>query len=451
VGYYQPLGILYVATYLVKDQSDLEVKVIDAASPDMPYSQLRSLIAGFMPDVIGISTYTHTFIDALTISRIAKKLRQDIHVTMGGHHLSYFAKETLHHRTVDSVIIGEGEFKFARLIKNIRYNLPLEEVDGVFTRHNQYDIGAYKKTDHFLPDISDLPFPDRSLVEGYQYGNMLTSNRRMTTIISSRGCPFNCTFCPQGREPYRPRSSQDVVDEIEDLHKKGYTDFFFAEDTFNISKKKVLDFCNELMGRGLNVGWCCKARISGMNYETLSLMRKAGCYLINFGVETGTDEGLIEIQKETNTAQIRQVFDWCRKVGIQTMAYFMIGHPFEKTKRDIHNNISFLISLNADYCNINSVNPTPFTPLFDKGVQKGILSYAPWRTMVLTGKMFTPANWEEHLSKKEIQRLRNISILRFYFRPSYILFQLRNTINSGQLLFKVKIATSMLLSFFLKG
>jgi anaerobic magnesium-protoporphyrin IX monomethyl ester cyclase len=444
VGYYQPLGILYIAAYLKRDQPDIDIKVVDAASPDMPYGRLQHIIGEFRPDLVGISTYTHTFIDALTISRIAKRINSNTHVTMGGHHLAYFPRETLQHETVDSIIIGEGEFKFANLVRQLRQNQAIEPIQGVFTRNNRDLIACYEKREHFLPDIADLPYPDRSMVADYRYYNALTLDRKMTTIISSRGCPYTCTFCPQGREPYRPRPVGDVVDEIETCFRQGYQHFFFAEDTFNINKKKVIDFCDELSSRRLGISWSCKARIEGVDRATLKCMRDAGCQLVNFGVETGTDEGLRELQKGTITAEIREVFKWCREIGIQTMAYFMIGHPFERREKDIHDNISFLISLDPDYCNINSVNPTPFTPLFDEGVKKGLLDYAPWRQMVLTGQPFVPPNWEEHFTRNQLQRLRNVSLLRFYFRPRYLWTQLRNTTNFSQFFYKAGVAVRML-------
>ena len=132
----------------------------------------------------------------------------------------------------------------------------------------------------------------------------------MTTIVSSRGCPYDCYFCPQGREPYRQRSSASVVDEIVDCMQQGFTDFFFAEDTFNINKTKVIDFCNELITRNLNISWCCKCRVNGMDYETLQAMARAGCYLINFGIETGSDAGLKSIRKGTTTKR----FSWVGRI-----------------------------------------------------------------------------------------------------------------------------------------
>jgi radical SAM superfamily enzyme YgiQ (UPF0313 family) len=444
VGYYQPLGILYVATCLIQKLPDVQVKVIDAASPDMPYSRLQKIMKAYRPDVVGISTYTHTFVDALTVSRITKSINPEIHVTLGGHHLSYFPHETLVHESVDSIIVGEGELKFTHLIEHLQSGLRVEDVDGVFTRRTQGVIDGYGRRGKFLDNVEQLPYPNRRLVEDYSYYNMLTLDRKMTTIISSRGCPYDCNFCAQGREPYRPRTAMDVVEEMLWCYKQGFSDFFFVEDTFNISNTKVAEFCNALMSRNLEVGWCCKARIHGMDYDTLMLMKKAGCYLINFGVETGTDEGLRNLQKGTTTAEIKQVFEWCKQIGIQTMAYFMIGHPFEKSHEDVFGNLKFLMSLNPDYCNINLVNPIPFTPLFDQGVEKGILDYTPWRRMVLRGEMFTPGNWEEHFSKDQLQALRNRALLKFFFRPAYILSQLENLANGKQLWYKTKVALSML-------
>lgn len=444
IGYYQPLGILYVATFLKNKVSDIKIKVIDAASPDMSYFDLENRIKIFEPDVIGISTYTNTFIDTLNITMIAKKINPDVHINLGGHHLSYFPKETLSHKSIDSIIIGEGEKIFSDLIGGLIKKTKIEEIEGVFTRNNLNKIEGYGNK--YLNNLNELFYPDRNLLNEYKYYNVLTLDKKMTTIISSRGCPFQCNFCSLGRVPYRVRTSKDVVDEIEYCLTQGYNDFFFAEDTFNINNKKVQDFCNEILLRKLNIRWCCKARVSDLDSETLKLMAISGCYLINFGVETGSDTGLKMLKKGITTDQIKKVFDLCKKVKIKTMGYFMIGHPFEKCKKDVKKNIKFLFSLNPDYININTVNPAPFTPLFDEGVKKGLLDYESWKNMVLTGKKFIPKNWEEHFKKEELQKIRIICILKFYFRFSYIFKQLKNMENIKQFIYQLKVAKNIIFS-----
>lgn len=450
VGYYQPLGILYVATHLARALPECRVKVVDSASPDMPYEELNRIIKDFAPDLVGISTYTHTIIDALKVARLAKAAFPATHVCMGGHHLNHYARETLTHECVDSVVVGEGEKKFTELARLLIGGHPPSGIPGVFHRGNIALLDAMGPSDRFLPEISDLPVPDRTFLDAHHYYNVLTIGKKMTTIVSSRGCPFTCTFCPQGREPYRARSARDVAEEMTELKALGYTDFFFAEDTFNISARKVAEFCEELIRRDLGVGWCCKCRIHGITQELLSLMREAGCYLINYGVETGTDEGLAQLQKGTTTGEIRQVVAWTKAAGIKSMAYFMIGHPFEKNALDVLKNIRFLISLDPDYCNINTVNPVPFTPLFDQAVAKGFCCYEPWRRLVLHEEPFVPCNWEEHMNKDQLQRLRSISTLLFYFRPSYVLKELRGIKDVRQLAFKAKVALNMILGF-IKG
>ena len=441
-GYYQPLGILSVATFLKENNPSVQIKVIDAASPDMPYPELEKRMREFDPDVVGVSTYTHSFVDSLKVAQIAKKINHSVHVNFGGHHLTFFPKETLCHDIIDSIIIGEGEIRFSELINCLQAGKNIEDIDGVFTKKNLEQIDGYKQT--FIENISELPFPDRELLNDFRYYNTLTVKKKMTTICSSRGCPYSCTFCVLGKEPYRQRSSRDVVNEIEYLMKQGYTDFFFSEDTFNINNKKVNDFCNEIKNRNLKFSWCCKARVRGMDFETLKNMTETGCYLINFGVETGSNEGLKILKKGLTTEEIQQVFKWCRELKIKTMAYFMIGNTFEKTEADIMKNVDFLFSLKPDFCNITSVNPFPYTQLFDEGVKKGLLSYEPWKKMITTGEMFTPQNWEEYFTKEELQKIRNKILLKFYLRPTYILKQIMDTRSFSQLFSKSQIGLNLL-------
>jgi radical SAM superfamily enzyme YgiQ (UPF0313 family) len=449
VGYYQPLGLLYIATYLKKKSPDLEVKLIDAASPNMPYGELEKRVQEFLPDIVGIASYTQTFIDTIKSAEIVKRVNPFAHVTLGGNHLFYFPRESLSHAVVDSIILGDGEIRFYQLVARIGKQLPLEDIEGVYTKKNIQSLDDHFDKSRFLmKDIDDLPFPDRSLLKGYNYRNLLTLGKKLTTIVSSRGCPYSCTFCPQRLESYRQRSAKSVLDEIEQCLDQGYTDFFFVEDTFNINKKKVMDFCGEVKRRGLEFSWCCKARVSNLDVETLAAMKASGCYLINLGIETGTDRGLQKLNKGITTQMMRAVASDCRKLNIKTFGYFMIGLPFEKTVDEAKRNIDFLLSLDLDYININPLCPMPATPLFEAGVRKGIVSLLPWKKLVSECENFVPMYWEEHLSKDEILKLRTWATLKFYFRISYILKQFFQDISMKKYVYMSSVAMNMVKGFF---
>ena len=248
-------------------------------------------------------------------------------------------------------------------------------------------------------------------------------------MIISRECPYKCTFCDVPYKRYRETAIEKVMDEIEDCLALGYEEFHFYDDLFNMTSEKVIVFCEALKKRKLNIVWGFRGRVNDVDYESLKIAKETGCRMISFGVETGTDEGLRVLRKGIRVEQIKKVYNWCRELGIKTMANFMIGLPHEKTEQDVLDNIKFLISLNSDYALINIMNLYPHTQVYNEAVKKGLIKNGEWEEFCLNpSSSFKVSHWTEFLSEKQLVKLHRQSYRMFYvYRPKYIFKSVINT------------------------
>jgi len=269
---------------------------------------------------------------------------------------------------------------------------------------------------------------DRKWIRDYRYRNILGITNNLATILSSRGCPYRCTFCDVPIKSYRERSAALVVDEIEQCLEMGYTEFRFYDDLFNINERKVLDLTDELEKRNLDITWDFRGRVNGVTYESLVRAKKTGLRMIAFGVETGSDAGLKHLRKGTNTAKIEQAFKWCRELGILTVADYIIGQPFEKTKEDVRANIDFLMKLDPDYAQVSILTLYPNTEIYDQAVAQGIVEAGRWQEFARHPvKNYVVDHWDEFLTLAELTELQKEAYHKFYFRFKYIMRRVLKT------------------------
>lgn len=436
-GYFPPLGILYVMSYLKKHSPHHELMFHDCIAEKIKHSQIEELIRTTNPDVVGITSFTIALVDILKLAETIKRVKPDCHITLGGHHPIAFPVQSTQLDFFDSVVVGEGEQAFTELIKRLETKSDFTDIAGVYTRDSiQKWVGKDYKDKRFLTHINVpaayideldiLPYPLRNELKG-NYNSIVGSTKRMATILSTRGCPYLCTFCDVPYKKYRTRSIPCVVDEIEECLKQGYEEFHFYDDLFNITPGKVIDFCNEVEKRGLKFHWDFRGRVNSVSEESIIRAKRAGCRQISFGVETGTNEGLKYLKKGTTVEKFKEVFGLCEKHGIRTIADYIIGFPFERTRADVMKNIDFLCELNPDFAQIAVLMVLPNTPLYFEAIEKGLIKKNEWEEFCLKPTVdFKISHWEEHLTLQELTELQAYAYHRFYFRFSYILKQIKN-------------------------
>lgn len=232
------------------------------------------------------------------------------------------------------------------------------------------------------------------------------------------------------------RSPENVVNEMEECMRFGIEEIHFVDDTFNVHIDRVIKICDEIKRRRLSVKWSFRGRIDAITEPLLIIAKGAGCYRIHLGVETSTDEGLTVLRKNITVSQIRQAFRWTRLIGINTVAYFMIGCPHERSRRDVIRTIDFAKELNPDFALFNILMPYPATELYEEGLRRGIIKKDFWRDFVLNPRRdFEIQFWQEWLSKEELSYLLGLAYRKFYLRPKFI-FRNLNALQNPRLLVK---------------
>ena len=251
---------------------------------------------------------------------------------------------------------------------------------------------------------------------------MVGISKKLATIISSRGCPFKCTFCDVPYKQYRARSVGNVIDEVEQCLLMGYEEVHFYDDLFNMTPRRLIAVSDEIKKRGLILPWDFRGRVNCVDRESLRAAKEAGCRLISFGVETGTDEGLLKLKKGITVEQVKRAFGWCRELGIRTIADFMVGLPTERSVEDVEANVDFLIRLKPDYAQIAVLVLYPHTELYHEAVVKGLAEAGRWEKFSLEpSRDFEVDHWTEFMPAEKLAELRRKAYARFYMRPSYIL------------------------------
>ncbi|MCK4648945.1 B12-binding domain-containing radical SAM protein [bacterium] len=442
IGVFPPLGLMYIASYLRK-YSDHRVRILDAVAEDLNQTALEQAIRESKPEIIGITAHTNNLVDVLLLTGLIKKIDPKIHINIGGPHARVFPQETLQLPGVDSVIPGEGEISFFQLVEALSQKKTLREVPGLIFKKGEKIISG--KRPGSPPNLDRLPFPARGLIKSQRYYYILGRKSTFTTMVSSRGCPYRCTFCSTPKENYRQHSIRSVVQEMEECDHLGVEEIHFVDDTFNLSPEWVISLCQEIKQRGLRIPWSFRGRVDTLTREVLQKLKEANCIRMNLGVETSTDEGLKRLKKGLTIHQIEEVFTWTKEIGIPTVAYFLIGCPHEKSREDILHTFRFAKSLNPDFALFNILTPYPDTELYREGLEKGLFRKDFWREFALQPtKDFEIKVWEEFFTKRELEKILNSIYRRYYLRFPVILRNLKSILHPQDFFWKARAALKIL-------
>lgn len=355
-----PLGIAYVAAAFESAGADVQIfdYIVSRYSPE----KLRRQLEAFQPDVVGAGSVTLNFPPAAEILQTVKRMNPDILTVMGGPHVSFDAPNTLtKYQGIDLVVLGEGEKTIAELTASGFKKAAFSGIRGIAYREN----GSIQMTAprELIDDLNALPLPARRLLPLSRYQAMGFP----ISMITSRGCPYQCIFC-QGRRmvgaKIRQRSVTAVADEIQDILSYGFDRINIADDLFVSDKNKVKAVCDEINRRGLKFAWSAFARVNTVDPETLKRMRASGCDSISFGVESGNQEMLDRIKKKITLAQVRKAVDMCKDAGLVVHCSFIAGLPGE-TQKTLNDSREFAESLGV-YYGYHLLSPFPGTTVREK-------------------------------------------------------------------------------------
>jgi radical SAM superfamily enzyme YgiQ (UPF0313 family) len=419
-----PIGLAYIAAVL--EEANIKVSILDASSLKYTFKETIQELKNLRSKHILINNATITFSEDLELSALIKNEFKDISITFAGTHVTALPKESLSNEEIDFIIIGEPEYSVKDLILSLEQEKNLKEIPGIGYKDN----GKIVLTKARKPkeNLEEMPFPARHLIPNAEYFNPLAKRLPYTTLLSSRGCPFKCIFCTStilyGKK-WRARSPENVVDEIEHvIEQYGIKEIFFRDETFSFNRKRVLQICQEIMERELDITWMCNTRVDTVDKELMKVMKSAGCHMLKFGVESGDQQILSNLKKGITLVDTINAFKWAKELDVSTVAHLMLGSPGE-TKKTIQKTIKFTLGLDPDYASFNITTPYPGTELFaivEKEINSQMISNYDMEK-ALESALFNTCFTE--LTPKEIEETFDKAYTQFYFRPRYILRRIK--------------------------
>lgn len=421
-----PIYLAYLVA-IVRD-SGCQVEFLDAILEELGIEEFARRTAELSPDLAVLECSTPSIeYDLQSAAALKQRLPALKTVLVGSHPTVYHQEIIAANPEVDAICRGEFDYTVRDLARAVAEGTPWKEVAGLTWRE-----GSEVRVNPDRPLIEDLdgiPFPARDLVSSPFYRQGTFRGKRPTTVVTSRGCPFRCTYCLWPSTLYghkfRPRSAANVVDELEEaITRYGVDEVYFDDDSMALDRERMLEICRLIVDRGLKFEWIAQCRVDSMDEEVLRAMKRAGCRYIRFGVESGSPKMLKLMKKGITTERVLETFRLARKVGIRTQAFFLFGIPGE-TRETVEETIEFAKRLRPGSAQFAVAIPHPGTELFREATERGWIRYEKWEDFSsCRGMLQTP---EFPLEAAEQARVR--AYRKFYFRPAYFL-QTALSINS---------------------
>jgi len=415
-----PLGLAYMGAVLEKN--GIHVEAVDCQAQEMSHEQLAKHIERRSPEVVGVQALTTSIYSAVEVANKVKQVSPETHVVLGGYHPSFCPEQTLNLSTsIDTVIRGEGEYTFLNLVKIFEGGGDGKKdgrfkINGLSFREGEKIVQTPQAP--LIKDLDELPFPSRHLFPGDKY-TILGLQMPAFTMVSSRGCPFTCSFCAvsafYGRI-WRPRSPQNVVDEIETVKPtRGVYGIAFMDDMFTLNKRRTLEICKLMKERKVNCIWGATIRADTVTYDLLRAMHDSGCIIIFLGVETGEQEILNKIRKGETIEQMKRIFKWTSSIGVDTVASVAFGLPGE-TKKSVMKTIEYVNSLKPDHVIFALATPYPGTSFHNEATDKGWIIDSDWSNYTL----FKPLIETSNLTKDDLKSLLKYAYKRFHVNSTWL-------------------------------
>lgn len=409
-----PLGLCLLGAML--EENGHQAVIVDGQLPENNHNQIVERAVQAAPGLIGISSVLLSQTQTLALARDLKARLPNVPLVVGGPLVTTVMEEGIREPAIDAAAFGEGEYTILELVEWAEGKRAIADINGVIWRQD-----SVFRTNPGRPSIQDLnalPLPARHLLSDLtRYSNHILVHRRepMTSMITSRGCTGKCTFCNRifGNE-YRFFSADYVLKEIDELVLRyGMAEIEIEDDTFTVDRQRVVDICQGLIARQHPLIWSCASRVTTLDFELLKLMKKAGCWMIQIGIETGDQVVMKSIKKGITLERVRQVVDWANAAKVEVKGFFMIGHHTD-TAETIEKTIRFATSLKIHTANFALANPFPGTEFFKLAPQYGTFTYDPDKYSAHTE---TPIFVPHGLTADQLIRYKQKALRSFYLHP----------------------------------
>ncbi|MBN1425599.1 radical SAM protein [Candidatus Fermentibacteria bacterium] len=423
-----PLGITYLAGALRAAGHEVYIRDCEVQGYPDPRALVDDIVT-LAPDIVALTATTPLFHDANAILGDMKSRKIELLTVLGGVHVSALMERVYEEGcAADVCVFGEGEETLSEIVATWAAGRPLAGIPGTLVPAPGGAV--YRGPPRAPADIDRIPLPARDLLQAHRYVWSVPGRgfRRVTSLITHRGCPFNCAFCSVSRvfpRDVRFRSVAGVVEEIrhivEDL---GIRHIMIQDDNLTLNRQRTEALCRALIERRFDMTFEGYTRANLVDEELLRLLQRAGLVRLSFGVESGDPEILKAIKKGVALDDYRKAYSLCKDMGIETRCSFMLGHPYE-TRMTIKKTIEFVNSLDVYQAYINISTPYPGSELFEmalNGVGGLTLLTEDWEMYRRYG---TPVITVNDLSETDLRRYQRIAYLRFYLRPKTIWYNLR--------------------------
>jgi len=414
-GLAPPLGLLYIAKILEKEGDN--VTILDFSCEAFEEQKLINAVK--TADVVGMTVLSFSLENSIEIINIIKKVKPQIKVVIGGPHCTLFPKKTLEETQADISVQGDGELIITDIKRAIAGEIAFSEISGIYYReNNEIRNGVPLK---LVKDLDSVPFPARHLVKKYNYGSQYNPKIRkeeFTSIITSRGCPFNCKFCSRNSvsmKAYRMRSAKSILKELKELQNNGYKYVAFVDDSLLSNKKQIEELFDGIIKEKLDLKFIITAaRVDSADEELFKKMKKAGVTHIQYGLESGNQDVLDFYNKNTTLDKIKYAVNLSHKLGFFNMGSFILGAPFE-TKKHFEKTVNFAKTLPLDSVSFVALKYMAGSELWCKAVEDGKISEDDYLIQADSEKELGL------LTQKEIVEYCIKARGDFYMRPQFML------------------------------
>jgi len=415
------IGLAYVAAAV--RAAGHTTHVVDGLAEGLSVAAMVARARAFEPDVVAFTANSTQMADAAHTATAMRAALPHAVTILGGYHLSPIPVETLRAFPMfDAGIFGEGEQSLVELLDQLDEGDGLAALPGVCARRGDEVVAG--PTRPTVVDLDVLPMPAYDLfpVERY-YGAYTRGRRRSLGLTTARGCPYRCIFCQNpGGIKYRKRSIDAVMDEIElDVSRYGAEFLYLTDETFTLDRGRAVAFCEGMLQRGLarRISWFCETRVDAVDQELVRLLKRAGCFALFYGVESGNQETLDLSKKRIAKQEAIAAVRWAREAGIFTHTNYIFGNPFE-TRQKILETIHFAVEVDSDASGFSIMVPYAGTEIL-RMAREGygglrLLSEDPRDY----GKVLGGALEVEGLPRHKLEGLQFYAYARFYLRPRKI-------------------------------
>jgi radical SAM superfamily enzyme YgiQ (UPF0313 family) len=412
-----PIYLSYVVALL--DREGIDVVFIDAVYQELSVKAFADEVKKHGPGMVVLECSTPSIDHDLETAGQVKKSMPGVLTVLVGSHATVFHHDMMEdHPEIDVICRGEFDMTVLDLAKSGGSPDALRGIPGITYRKGGDIIANEDRA--LIEDLDALPFPARHIIKTDDYRQGTFSGAKSTTMITSRGCPYQCTFCLWPRtlygHSYRKRSVKNVVDEIEHVVRDlGVDEIYFDDDCWALDKKRAIEICRDIRARRLRIRWIVQIRADALSAELLSEMKKSGCCYLRIGVESGSQRMLDVMKKSTDLRAVEEAFRMARSAGIKTQAFFLLGLPGENDE-SVDETIRFAKMIKPDSAQFAIAIPHPGTELYDECMKHGWLRFNGWEDFSSTRCLIETGSF----SGKQIEEARIKAYRRFYYRPSFV-------------------------------